>query len=53
MYLNAGAGKACAGHKSGMLSPPNASNARLLSPDVNLGDTRPTGSIKKTMDIPN
>lgn len=49
LYLKAGAGNACAGHKSVMLSPPLASNARLLSPVVNLGETRPTGSKNKSL----
>lgn len=44
-YLKLGAGNACAGHSKVMLSPPLASKARLLSPVVNLGETRPTGSI--------
>lgn len=46
-YLKAGAGKACAGHKIVILLISMASKARLLSVEVNLGETRPTGSMNK------
>lgn len=47
MYLKAGAGNAWAGHKIVMFSFSLASKARLLSVVVNLGETRPTGSMNK------
>lgn len=46
-YRNIGTGNDCAGHNIVMLCLRRISIVLLLSPDVNLGETLPTGSAHK------